>query len=324
MAKPLPAVPCLALPFAFPPEASAVLALDPRGARLAVAWEDADAVRVFDVRDGREVAHCTGFRRVRGVQLLSASTLLVTAADGCFRCDLDRDRRGVLSSEARAIDAPVSPDGLLALGAPAGLDLHDADTGRLVRRLRTNLAGFGSEPAWGRHAAFSARGRYVAAALSSAYPAWYIVVVWETQTGRRQRVFDTLAHALAFRGDTLNLALADDWGHIDTYAPDQGEEPLVRFKVEYLAQALRFEARGKTLALLLDRGRVFRFDAATGRVIERQEPPAGDGLRTAVVSADWSNFAAATADGVVVWRGGRQAVTSPRSRTPHGSRCGRP
>src|SRR5262249_50699745 len=80
--------PGLFVPFAFPSEGERLLALNPRGTRCAVSWEDADSVQVFDVRSGREVARCQGFQRIVGIEFLSANALLVTAAHGCLRCDL--------------------------------------------------------------------------------------------------------------------------------------------------------------------------------------------------------------------------------------------
>jgi hypothetical protein len=294
----------LFVPVVLPPERHRLLALNPRGTRLAVSYNESDSVQVFDARTGREVTRCSGFKRLVGVEFLSAEVLLATAADGCFRCDLRRGRRDVLSAESWPAGTTVNPKGrMVALGVDSGLILYDARTGKMLRRLRTDLARGGPDPARGRCAAFSADGRYVAAALRSAYDHWYLVVVWEIQTRRRQRVFDTIAHALAFRDDTLSLALADDWGHINIYEPDQGEEPAVQFKVESLARALQFQAGGRLLTALLDKGTVIQFEGDTGRILRRQEPPDHDRIDSAVVNVNWSLFAGATERGVVVWPG---------------------
>jgi hypothetical protein len=294
------------VPVVFPPEASARLALNPRGTRLAVSWEDADSVQVSDARSGREVTRCSGFQRICGIEFLSANVLLVTASDGCFRCDLRLGERDVLSSELWPGGTTVSPEGRkVALGVKRGLILYDARKGHELRHLKTDLALGAGEDAEGRRAAFSAGGRYVAGALQQPYGWPYLVVVWELQTGRRQRVFDTIGHALAFRDDTLSLAVADDWGHINFYEPDHGEEPAVQFKVEYLPRAMQFRDGGRTLAVLLDGGAFVLFEAGTGRILRRKEPPAPDGLHGAVASVDWSRFAGATEGGVVVWPGDR-------------------
>jgi hypothetical protein len=294
----------LLVPAEFPPDRHRLLALSPRGTRLAVSWEDADSVRVIDARTGREATPCTGFQRILGLEFLAANVLLVTTSGGLFRCDLRGDGRDLLSSESWPAGTTVSPNGrLVALGVDCGLVLHDARKGQVLRRLQTYWAGLGPDPAKGRVAAFSAGGRYVAAALRSAYDHVSLVVVWEFQTGRRQRIFDTIAHALAFRDHTLSLALADDWGHIDIYEPDQGEAAATRFDVEYLPRALQFRDGGRALVVLLDGGGLVHFEAATGRALRRREPPAVAGLCGAVTSADWSHFACGTTDGVVVWPG---------------------
>jgi hypothetical protein len=284
------------------------LALNPRGTRLAVSWADADSVQVIDSRTGREVTRCTGFQGVVGTEFLAAHVLLVTTSGGCFRCDLRRGGRDVLSSEAGPTSTTVSPNGrMVALGVERGLVLHGVRNGRVLRHLQIDFAWAGPDPVKGRRAAFSAGGRYVAAALRSAYDHQYFVVVWELQTGRRQRIFDTIAHALAFRDDTLSLALADDWGHVEFYEPDRGEEAATRFDVEYLPRAMQFRDGGRTLAVLLDGGGFVHFEAGTGRILRQRGPPAFASLSRAVASADWSHFACGTKDGVVVWPGDNAA-----------------
>jgi hypothetical protein len=286
----------------FPPEKHRLLALNPRGSRLAVAYEDSDYVQVFSSRSGREVTRSTGFQRIFGIEFLSADVLLVTAFHGCFRCDLRRGGRGVLSSESWATGTTVSPNGrIVALGVTRGLVLYDTRKGQVLRHLETYFAEGVRDIAQGRHAAFSAGGRYVAAALGTGYGWPYLVVVWEVHTGRRQRVFGTLAHALAFRDDSLSLALADDWGHIQIYEPDQGEDPALQFEVEYCPRALQFRDGGQTLAALLDGGGFIQFKAGTGQVLRRSQPPTDFKLFSAVASADWSCFAGATESEVVVW-----------------------
>jgi hypothetical protein len=100
----------LLVPIACPPNRDTLLALNSRGTRLAVSCERSDDVRVLDPRSGREVTRCTGFQQVSGIEF-STEVLLVTASHGCFRCDLRRARREVLSSEAWPTRTAVSPNG---------------------------------------------------------------------------------------------------------------------------------------------------------------------------------------------------------------------
>jgi hypothetical protein len=292
----------------FPEEADWRLALDPGGSRLAVSWADAGSVMVANAGTGRVIARPKGFHRVSGVAFLSARELLVTAFGGCFRCPLPRGERGPLSDQGWQSCVAVSPcGGLVALGTDEGLELRDLRVGG-SRWLR---AGNGRQHA--RRAAFSPGGRYVAAELgneSARQPS--LVGVWDAHTGRRQRVFDTTAFAFAFRGDTPSLALVDDNEQIVLYEADMGEDPAARFTVEQPwaplygtgpARALQFRDGGRTLAVLLPEGNFVLFDIEAGRVVRRTPPPAGRKLWAAVPSGDWSVFAAAAEDGVVIWPG---------------------
>jgi hypothetical protein len=123
-------------------------------------------------------------------------------------------------------------------------------------------------------------------------------------------VFDTKAEAVAFREDTLALALADDHGQILLYEPDQGEDPVRRMPIErpwtYVGvREMQYRDGGRTLAALLWDGHFLLLDADTGRVLRHTPPPGGRRLRAAVASADWAVFAAATEGGVVIWPGDR-------------------
>jgi hypothetical protein len=297
----------LFVPFDFPPKAGdKLLALDRKGTRLAVAGEHSDHVRVFDPHNGREVTRCTGFTRISHVEFLSRDVLLVTTSLGCFRCDLRRGGRALLSSEARLTRTNVSPSGrVVAIGVRGGIDLYDGRKGQVLRRLGT---GFTYQPI-GTRAAFSTGGRYVAAELSDEYYRSILVGVWDAHNGRRQRVFDTGARALAFRGDTLALAVANDHGQILLYEPDEGEEPAKEFWVDQpgmgiCAGVLQFRDEGRMLAVLMGNGDFAQVETNTGRVGQRTPPPAdGKPLEEVVSNADWSLFAGATEDGVVIWPG---------------------
>jgi WD40 repeat protein len=309
----------LFLPTAFPPEKEWLVALNPRGTRLAVSCTDRDEVQVFDPGSGREVTRCTGFFRVFGIGFLSADVLLVTAFHGCFRCHLRRGEREVLSPEGWLTRTTVSPNGrVLAIGRHGGLDLYDVRSRRVVRRLATNY----TYNHWGRRAAFSAGGRYLAAELGNeADREPTLVVVWDARTGKRQRLFDTEAHALAFRGDTLALAVADDHPRILLYEPDQGETPAKELTVGHTGCELQFRDGGRTLAALLGNGEFVQFQVKTGRVLRRIPPPAHpQPMWRCVASADWSRFAGITEGGLVVWPGDRARPGAAGGRVRRGKR----
>ncbi len=284
----------------FPPESDRLLAFNPRGTRLAVSWENADHVRVFDPRSGAEVTRCTGFVRISGIVFLSAEVLLVAAYGGCFRCNLRRGGRDLLSPEGWQTGITLSLDRrVLALGVRGGLLLYDVVKGKALNQY---VAAF--DPDYVGHcAAFSAGRRYLAADLSARWRGMGIVVIWDAQTLRRQRVFDTLAYALAFREDTLTLAVSADSGYIEIYEPDQGEEPATRFFFDYsLPGPMEFRDGGQTLAMLMGNGEFIQVAMGAGSVVRRAPPPANHKLCSAVSSVDWSLFAGTTESGVVVWR----------------------
>jgi hypothetical protein len=295
---------------AFPPEQDKLLALSPRGTRLAVSYEFADFVEVFDTESGARVVRRKGFTRVSGVAFLSDEVLLVAAFGGCFRCNLPRGRRTLLAEEGWQACLTVSAGGgLVALGATAGIDLYDVRKGQVSHQLR---AGFALQQ-YARGAAFSPDERYVAAELGNeADRQPTVVVVWDAQTGTRQCVLDTEAHALAFREDPPALAVADDHCGVVLYELGRGEAPAVKIRFdppwrgEY-GCALQFRAGGRALAVLLSSGDFFQVEPATVRVLRHRPPPPAPkpwGLRI-VTSADWAVFAGPAPGGVVIWPGDR-------------------
>jgi hypothetical protein len=295
----------LRVPIACPANRDTLLALSPRGTRLAISCERSDEVRVVDTRSAGEVARCTGFQQVSGIEFLSAEVLLVTAVHGCFRCDLRRGTREVLSSEAWPTRTAVGPNGrVVAIGVHGGMDLYDVRK----RKVRHRLSTYYVYGPIGTRAAFSARGRYVAAEISNENYQPMLVGVWDARNGRRLRVFDTEAHALAFRGDTLALAVADDHKGIRLYEPDQGEAPAKELSLQQLGRQLQFRDEGRTLAVLLGNGEFVQLETETGRVLRRLPPPADTRpLWGTVTSADWCRFAGVTEDGVVLWPDDRAA-----------------
>jgi WD40 repeat protein len=298
------------IPWTFPPQddsrsASELtrLAFNPRGNWLAVSHENADHVDVFDARSGAKVTRLKGFKRVTGLLFLSAEVLLVAAFGGCYRCNLRRSGRGLISDKGWQAGMALSPDGrLLAIGQQYGLLLHDLDHGKTLRQLAAVYDSYHTA----QRAAFSARGRYVAAALygDRATP---IVPVWEVETGRRQRVYDTKGYAFAFRGDTLTLAVSADSGYIEIYEPDQGEEIARQFFRQYeTPRAMESRDRDRTLAMLMEGGEFIQIDWDSGEVLRRLPPPAGRTISYVVATnAGWTRFAGAVEGGVIVWPGDR-------------------
>src|SRR5262249_16447875 len=96
---------------------------------------------------------------------------------------------------------------------------------------------------------------------------------------------------------------SSDSGYVELYTPDQGEEPAKRFFFNYvLPDVLEFRDRGRVLAMLMRDGAFIQVETGTGRVKRRTPPPGDHKLRSTVASGDWSLFAGAAENGVVVWR----------------------
>src|SRR5438876_11444620 len=76
-----------------------LLAINAGGTRVAVSREDADRILVFDLPSGREVARAADLRRVSDVRFLTDDVLLLTHFGGCFRWDLRRGGRELLSEQ---------------------------------------------------------------------------------------------------------------------------------------------------------------------------------------------------------------------------------
>jgi hypothetical protein len=289
------------------------VALNPSGTQLAVSCEDAEHVLVFDPHSGRRVGRAMGFRGVYRLCFLSDQELLVTHRDGCHRWEVGpgRRRRPRPAPDGWQASATLSPDGrLLAVGGTGDLFLCDPRSERLVRRLAPIYACGGYGPRC--PPAFSAGGRYVAADFHGSDRGPDFVAVWDARTGQRQRIFDSYADALAFRGDTLALAVGESEGRgVSLFEPEHGEEPAVRFEVEHHPFALQFRDEGRTLAVLMAGGGFVQFDAVTGAVVKRTPPPAEMDPATAeyvlrvAVDADWTCFAGVVEAKVVIWPGDR-------------------
>jgi WD40 repeat protein len=292
----------LFIPWDFPPEVNRLLAFNPRGNRLAVSHMFADQVQVFDTQSGAPLTCLKGLTRVSGVQFLSAEVLLVAAFGGCYRCNLRGGGRDLLTDKGWQTAVALSPDGrLLALGEQRGLVLfdlaHQRDVGWFGVHFNAEHGVF--------CAGFSPGGRYLAADLHVGGRAGGIVGVWDLQTNRRQRLFDTRGYAFAFRGDTLTLAVSAASGHVEIYEPDQGEEVARRLSFDYhVPHAMQSRDWDCSLAMLLEGGEFVQVDWDSGEV-QRRIPAAGGHkfLSNVVTNAAWTHFAGSTEKGVLVWPG---------------------
>jgi WD40 repeat protein len=294
----------LATDFPGPDDDNHLLTFNARGTRLAAACDRADHVLVFDPRSGRQVARLEDLPSVSSLAFLAPGVLLIgqqhyvkggkRRPGRCVRCDLRRGRREIVLEEYLR-NVAVSPNGrVVAVGESAGLVLYEAARWRVRHRL-TPLPGYGG--AW--NTVFSRGGRYVATSLYGPQND-YLIAVWNTEDGRRQRTFEAAqsARPLAFREDTLTLAVGGSHEELLLYQEDEGEEPAAAYPLRDYASAVQF--RDRALAVLLDGG-VYLLHAETGRLRRRLPPPEGRVLRYATPSADWSVFAVAAEGGVFVW-----------------------
>jgi WD40 repeat protein len=294
----------LFIPCEFPPEENRLLAFNPRGSRLAVSHMFADHVQIFDTRSGERLTRLDGLTGVSRVLFMSAEVLLVAAFGGCYRCNLRGGTRDVITDKGWQAGVALSQDGrLLALGEKMGLVLYDLARNTIVGGFSVC---FNSEDAV-YHAEFSPGGRYLAADVHAGGRAGGIVVVWDIQTGRRQRVYDTRGYAFAFRGETLTLAVAADSGYVEVYEPDQGEAVTRQFFFDYrLPRVMESRDGDRALAMLLDGGEFVQVDWDTGAVLRRRAPPAGHKLsHDLVTTKGWTHFAGTVEGGVLVWPGDR-------------------
>src|SRR5262245_12378370 len=166
----------LFVPVALPPEGDRLLALNPRGSRLAVSHAGADHVWVFETKSGKPVARLTGFQHVSGVLFLSAEVLLVAAFGGCFRCSLHPGGHALLSPEGWQSRLTLSPDGrVLAIGVDFGLAWFDLVKKQETYRFGACLLSVHK----GYYAGFSPGRRYLAADLHVPGRAGGLVVVWD-------------------------------------------------------------------------------------------------------------------------------------------------
>src|SRR5207244_1662211 len=142
-----------------------------------------DRVLVFDLPSGREVARTADLRRVSDVRFLTDDVLLLTHFGGCFRWDLRRGGRELLSEQGWQSRTAVSPDGqVVAIGTKAGLVLFDVVLGKVRRHLECQFAYGGDGYSPQCPPAFSADGRYVAADLHGDQRGPHFVVVWDAHT----------------------------------------------------------------------------------------------------------------------------------------------
>jgi hypothetical protein len=132
-----------------------------------------------------------------------------------------------------------------------------------------------------------------------------MVMVWDTEKGRRWRTFPVGIYAdpMAFRGDTLALAVGS--GQIQLFEPDQGEDPVATYLVAGYADAMQFRNGGEVLAIAAGHpGGVTLLETATGQVRCRVIPPGNREVGQSQPNADWSMIASATDGGILIWRTG--------------------
>jgi hypothetical protein len=290
------------------PERADRLAFNAQGTLLAAACEEsqADYAIVLELPTSREVA------RVTELWLWDCRTFeffgdgLLGLADSGIVCrDVRNGTLETLWAEKGVVplSATVSPDGrLLAIGIVGGLILYD-----LVNKRSRRLETFYESRCY--RATFSPGGRYVAAHLDR-NSAFSVVMVWDTEHGRRWRTFPAGSHhdPMAFRGDTLALAVGS--GQIVLFEPDQGEDPAATYSVDGYACAMQFRNGGDVLAIAAChgaagyRGGLTLLETATGQVRHHVGPPGNREIAQSQPNADWSAIASATDGGILIWRTG--------------------
>jgi hypothetical protein len=284
------------------------LAWNATGTLLAVTSEEAQAdyAVVLEIPSGREVARVTElWMRDCGTFEFFGDRLLGCADSGIVCRDV---RSGILetlwaANGVRHQSATISPDGRwLAIGIVGGLILHD-----LVDKSSRRLETYYQSRCY--RATFSPGGRYVAAHLNGQSP-FSMVMVWDTEQGRRWRSFPAGIYAdpMAFRGDTLALAVGSS--QIQLFEPDQGEDPVATYSGAGYACALQFRNGGDVLAIAAGYGAgrygggLTLLETATGQVRGRVDPPGNREVGQSQPNADWSTIASTTDGGILIWRTG--------------------
>ena len=284
-----------------------LLALNARGTLLAAGCsEQANEAVVLETASGREVArvselwltdyHTFAFIGDKLLGLWQGQVACFDPATGAYETLWADDR-------VEPHHASVSPDGrLLAIGISGGLLFYNLQN-RECRRLQSDF--FESRC---YRATFSPGGRYLAAALHdgnfSVDDAFSFTMIWDTQGGRRWRTFfgGSYREALAFRGDTLTVAMGENQIHL--YEPDQGENPVTTYYVSGMARALQFLGDGSTLAVAGYRTGLTILETSTGKVLREMGPPGNREIWECQPNADWSVMAGAADGGVVMWETG--------------------
>jgi hypothetical protein len=276
------------------------LAFNAAGTLLAASSEEAQAdyALVLEVPTGREVARVTELWMRDCGNFEFFGDRLLGVADAGIVC---RDARsGTLETlwadeGVRLQSATIAPDGRwLAIGIVGGLILHD-----LVNKSSRQLETYYDSRCY--RATFSPGGRYVAAHLVGNHT-HSMVMVWDTEKGRRWRSFPAGIYPdpMAFRDDTLALAVGS--GQIQLFEPDQGEDPVATYSVAGYACAMQFRNGGDVLAIAAGYpGGLTLLETATGQVRGRVDPPGNREIGQSQPNADWSMIASATDGGILIW-----------------------
>jgi WD40 repeat protein len=313
-----------------------LLCFSPGGTRLALAQrrregQGGKAILVVEVPSGREVARYTDLDGLRDAAFRSEEEIFLLHGGECLLCGLKKKpRRALWEGDATKLggipfNASVSPDGnTIALGTDGALILVDVARKRVRHSLPTPLKG------GVRASAFSADGRLVAAVLSSPITGISFGMAWDVRQGTRVRLLKldvTSTDAVALRPDGRRLAVDADSGVLvfgmDDPILQSGDLDLTpgRFSEEWnllygigwtkplavlsagagVITSLSFSATGRDIRVVGHGGKAVRLSARGGGVRSLQQPPDGQELGAAAVSAGGTAAGAAENNAILLW-----------------------
>lgn len=307
------------------------LSFSPGGQRLASGSADG-TVLLWDIarrRDRLAIKHTS--TAVLATAFVSEDELVSTGADGTivsWDVATGKDRRVAVGEPGsdESIFASFSRDGLLLASSPGSksVDLRNAATGKMLRRLESHSASFYS-------VAFSRDGRWLASGANDR-----TIRLWQMATGRELPKLSGHAgwvRAIAFSPDSRLLASGSNSGEVKLWDVNGGREtyslPYSREQIHTIA----FSPDGKWLAAagtgqlvhLLDvasresrnlsghSGEItsvaFRPDSSliasgsTDKTVRLWNPATGNVVRTLAVLSDQVNAIAFNPDGTILAAG---------------------